>query len=871
MMKQYQLKNKLKVLLVPSHKAPVVAVQMWVKTGSADERKKEEGISHFIEHLVFKGTRKFGVGEIAQRVEGSGGELNAYTTFDQTVFYVTMSRDDLDVGLEVISEMMGHPRFDPVEVDKEREVVIEEIKRSNDNMHRVSSQMLFSTVFKKHPYKYPIIGFDKNIREVSVAKLKRYFEERYATMNMCLVVSGDFEMDEIKQRIETHFGDMSAIKYRKVARPKEPAQKSQRFSYLATPFHEASLNIAFPIPKVNHKDIAGIDLISFILSNGDTSRLVKKLRLEAPLVNAVSVGAFNAIDPGFLAFSVSFQVGNISAIMEIIEREMQNIVSSPIGEIELSRGRLNMEADEIFSLETVDALARKVGWCQTLLGDPGYMEKYLKQLHDQTPEGLLKIARTYIDPTKMTATLMVHEKDKDVLTEKSFHDFMKSLTSKIKEARKVKVKVKSKKVKNPRFHVKLGNSKQSPLVKHRLSSGALLVIKNNPDLPILDIKTGFLGGVRMEQPKISGATQLMSSTWTSGTKSKSEDDIANSIEGIGGSLTAFGGRNTVGLSLETLKAYKKPAIELYSDVLLHPSFPEEPVQREIQIQKHHIKSRADHPSSIAGKLFMEEMFKGHPYSQDMLGDMESLGRITGKTLHGHWSEMVSKENAVFVALGDVNETEMIDLFEDLSARLPHGKKRGEPLPISDLHESKRVFHKLDKEQSHIIVGYRGLTITDRDRYVLDILESILAGQGGRLFLELRDKHSLAYSVSPVQMQGIETGYFGVYIGCSPEKGGTALKKIDEEIQKLLNHAPTESEIERAKRYLIGRNHIDLQKNASQANSILFDEIYGIDSQEAFRFADNIRSIEAKDVFELSRRILRGPTVISAVGPVEPWA
>src|SRR5580698_6990148 len=166
MLTQYQLKNKLKVLLVESHKAPVVAVQMWVKTGSADEKKGEEGISHFIEHLLFKGTRKYGVGEIAKAVEGSGGELNAYTTFDHTVFHVTMSKEDLNVGLECIGEMTGFPAFNPVEINKEREVVIEEIKRSFDNPHNVASRQLFSTLYPKHPYGIPVIGYDKNIKKV---------------------------------------------------------------------------------------------------------------------------------------------------------------------------------------------------------------------------------------------------------------------------------------------------------------------------------------------------------------------------------------------------------------------------------------------------------------------------------------------------------------------------------------------------------------------------------------------------------------------------------------------------------------------------------------------------------------------------------
>ncbi|WP_374031602.1 M16 family metallopeptidase [Bdellovibrio bacteriovorus] len=151
MSKKFQLKNGMKVLLLESHKSPVVSVQMWVKTGSADEKKTEEGISHFIEHLVFKGTRKYKVGEIAATVEGSGGELNAYTSFDQTVFYVTISKQFSDVALDVISEMMGYPTFDPQEIDNEREVVLEEIKRGQDSPGRRASQLLFTNVFQKKP------------------------------------------------------------------------------------------------------------------------------------------------------------------------------------------------------------------------------------------------------------------------------------------------------------------------------------------------------------------------------------------------------------------------------------------------------------------------------------------------------------------------------------------------------------------------------------------------------------------------------------------------------------------------------------------------------------------------------------------------
>lgn len=162
MFKKVQLKNGLTVLFVESKKSPVVSVQMWVKTGSADERRGEEGISHFIEHLLFKGTRRFGVGEIAATVEGSGGELNAYTSFDQTVFYITISKQFTDIALDAILEMMGFPLFDGEEINNEREVVIEEIKRGHDNPHRRASQWLFSTSFKSIPMEFRLLAMRRS-------------------------------------------------------------------------------------------------------------------------------------------------------------------------------------------------------------------------------------------------------------------------------------------------------------------------------------------------------------------------------------------------------------------------------------------------------------------------------------------------------------------------------------------------------------------------------------------------------------------------------------------------------------------------------------------------------------------------------------
>ena len=179
MLSKYQLSNGMNVILAQSKKSPVISAQVWVKNGSADEQKGEEGLSHFIEHLLFKGTEKYKVGEIAKLVEGAGGHLNAYTSFDKTVYYMTLSKEYLSESLDMLSQMIGYPQFDKVEVDNEREVVVEEIKRGMDNPGRIASRAMFETVYKKHPYKKPVIGYERVVRKSSVKKIKSFFEERY--------------------------------------------------------------------------------------------------------------------------------------------------------------------------------------------------------------------------------------------------------------------------------------------------------------------------------------------------------------------------------------------------------------------------------------------------------------------------------------------------------------------------------------------------------------------------------------------------------------------------------------------------------------------------------------------------------------------
>lgn len=862
MSKKFQLKNGMKVLFLESHKSPVVSVQMWVKTGSADEKKNEEGISHFIEHLVFKGTRKYGVGEIASTVEGSGGELNAYTSFDQTVFYVTISKQFSDVALDVISEMMGFPTFDPKEIDNEREVVIEEIKRGQDSPGRRSSQLLFTNVFKKSPYGIPVIGYDKVVRKVSAKKIREFYQSRYVPSNMFLVIAGDFESKEMKKKVEALFGSFAPFKLKKVARAKEPAQKNIRIKVESTKFEQTTGYLTWRIPNVKHKDIAALEVLSAILGQGDSSRLMQSLRIKQPLTNSVGSFSYSMQEDGLFAVSFNLEKENLAKALQALTPEIIRLIQDPPSAAEMQKAITNFASHEIYSLETVDNIARKAGSNEFYYGDHEYYKKYMKQVYALKPEDIQKVAKKYFKPDTFGLSLMTN------MEKKPAEVILKSFAKDLKKALE-KAKVQSQKVKfaAKKFNVAKAEAKGHPETERIvLSSGATLLIREQKETPYVAMKAAFLGGTRVENENQTGLTELYSRNWLSGSKKFTEDEINLKVDEMAAGLGAFGGRNSAGLSMDYLSPFEDRMFEIFSDSLLAPQFPEEILQREKVIIKNQIKARNDNPAQICVLNFMKEIFKGHPYARDLIGSESSIDAISSQDLLAYYRKIAHAKNLTLCVVGDVNKKKWVDLLEGMTKELPRGEKITNSFSVSALNEPKKVFHELKKEQSHIIVGYRGLTLKSEERYTLEIIQSILSGQGGRLFLELRDKNSLAYSVSPMHMEGIECGYFGGYIGCSPEKSEKAIQMLKAEFNKLADNSVGQEELQRAQRYLIGRHDIELQRKSTVCNAILFDDIYGLDFRDSLDVADKYFAVTAEDVRKLAQKIFAQPAVISLVGP-----
>ncbi len=865
---KYKLKNGLTVLLAPTPRAPVVSCQMWVRNGSADEKKGEEGISHFIEHLLFKSTEDFKVGEIANLVESTGGELNAYTSFDQTVFYITLSKQFQKTALHCISQMMGFPQFIQDEVDREREVVVEEIKRGQDQMSRLAGELLFKSSYKSHPYGTPVIGFEKNVRSWSVKKIRSFYESRYVPKNMFLMISGDFEKSEMKSLVQNYFSPMPDFKVRKSSRPKEPVQTKPRTLVQSAPFEQNISYLSWKIPSIKHKDLAALDVFSLLLGQGDSSLLVRKLRLEELLVQSVGASTFAQMDSGLFLVSMSYTLKQFPQALEKLLSCLNHALTMPFSAQQIEKAILNIESEDSFSLETVDGFSRKFGSLEFYFHDLKAQDKYLKEVRALTPEKIQKVALKYLNPKTINFATVFSQQETAPTGQATPKELVQQWIKNFeKQFKKLKIqKVLDRKVRPLKLPKTLPSAQTPKIEKIKISDDIYLWTRKASDTSVFSLRVGALGGSRLESDREKGLFELLNKTWLCGTPNRSESQLSEELESMALGLGPTAGKNSLALGLTALKPFEKKASEIFFDVFLNPDFKTECVEREKQNQIQQIKVQKDQASRVAIDNFLKTLFQSHPYAFSPLGTEASVAGLKRDSLLRIWDQTISQKTIHLTMCGNFEIDFWAAEMKAQFSKLPKFAPKEIYFPKPSLSKSEIIFETSEKEQAHVVYGTFGFTIHDDEKYTLHVLESVLSGMGGRLFMELREKESLAYTVSPLRMEGIDQGYFGAYIGCSPEKVGKSLDLMKKEFEKLVKFSVDQEELGRAKRYLIGRYDIDLQRTASWTNSIFYNVIYGLPADETAHIVEKYQAVTSEKVKALAQKIFSQYFVTSVVGP-----
>ncbi|MBT9560900.1 MAG: insulinase family protein [Myxococcales bacterium] len=836
--------NGITVLVEKNPASRAVALQVGVRVGSADEELSQLGLAHIHEHMLFKGTGRRRVGEIAAEIEAAGGDINAYTSYDATVYHATLSGRFFELGLDVLSDAIQRSAFDEAELGRELEVIVEEIRRSDDTPGRVASKLYFRTAFHVHPYGRPVIGSEASVRSQDRAAILRFFNRWYRPENLIVSAVGDLDEGAATDAILRAFESTSAGGTTRAPRAMEPEWRGLRFARQTSRFTQGLVNIGFPAPALTHPDVPALDVIALVLGQGESSRLYRTLHRDTGLVNGISASAYTPLDPGLFTVSANLPAGDARGAVSEIFAQLARFTETLVDDAELDKARAIFRSQRIYEQESVGGRARRLlTW--PLHGRPPESEdEYLRAALAVTPEGLREVARRWFDPDAFVATALVPEADgaPDGLDEAVFAEAARAVSH------------------HPRPRSAAPAHKDH---EHRdaveildLPGGGRLVVARDSSVPLVSVRALTVAGLGYEAPG-NGATRLLAETLCRGTGTRTGTEIAALMDGMAGVLEAGAGRHSFGLRSVLLAEHLGPGLDLFFDVLTGASLPTSELERERGLQLEAIRSEADRPASYAMRLLMETAYAGHPYGASYLGTAASVAAQAREPLLALRDAILHPSRLVFAVVGDVEPDAIQRRFAD--AMTQHGASPTAPLTPPGAPEPKAASLRRESirgAQAHLAFHYPGLVFGDVDRPALDVLTAVLSGQGGRLFLELRDKLSLAYTVSCSSAEGRDVGWITAYIGTSPEKVDTALAGMRRELGRIAQDVIDDAELDRARRYLIGSWDVGHERRSARASTLAAQIVLNSPFRRLSDYPDAIATVSAADVLRVAQRLLR---------------
>lgn len=832
--RRYVLPNGLILIAQEDHSAAVASVQAWVGTGSIHEGKHlGAGLSHLLEHMLFKGTATRSTNAIAQAVQDEGGYINAYTSFDRTVYWIDVPSPGVHTAIDLLADACMNSTLPADEFVKEQEVIRREFAMVADDPDRVNSQQLFSTAYREHPYRFPVIGYLDVFNGLTREDLVAYYKARYVPNNLVFVVVGDIDTQVVLKQLETFFAPYPRQALPSVYLPAEPAQIGRREVHREFPTELSRVVASWHIPDITHPDVPALDVLSTALGDGRSSRLYRKVREEAQLAHFISAFAYVPAQPGLFGIEATTDPDKREAAEQAALDIIAEISREGLSEPELAKSKRVILSNQLNSLVTMRGQAGDLGSNWLLTGNLDFSRDYLDAIQAVRPEDIARVARTYLRPEfRTTASL-------DPVVDP-------------KEA-----------------SAAVADNKQSgEIQRFELSNGLRLLVREDARLPLVYLDAVFRGGLLAESAANNGLTRLFSRALLKGTTNRTADQLADEIESVGGSIGSEGGNNSFSVSMEVMQPDLDLGLDVLADVLLNATLPESAIEREKVVQVAAIKSEDEHMTSVARNLLRSELFGTHPYALRSAGSAETVATLDRAALEAFRQQYLVARNGVIAVFGNVNAEEVRSRVESLFAALPSGELALTDLPQpGKLTESSVVEKFEDKEQAVLMVGYAGVDLANKDRYALELIDEASSDLGSRFFIRIREELGLAYFVGSSQMVGLAPGLFTFYVGTDPLKVELVREAFADEIAKLAAEGLTQEELTRAKKKLLGKQAIAYQSNASLAYTAALDELYGLGYLHYQDMAARLQAITLEEVREVAQRYFhRQPSVTAVVRP-----
>ncbi len=829
---RFVLDNGMICLVKEDHTAPIVAIQIWVGTGSIHEEEYlGGGLSHVIEHMIFKGTPTRKPGDISKAISDAGGSINAYTSLDRTVFLVDIPDEHWRTGLTVLADAVMHASFPKDELEREKKVILREMAMTRDNPERELTRLMLRTAFRVHPYRFPVIGYKDVFNTITQSDVMAFFRRHYTPDNMIVVIVGDIKLPDVRTALRETFSGFSRRARAPVILPREPRQIAPRFAQKTGPYHVSRLEWAYHTVALTHPDAPGLDILAKIVGNGRSSRLVQNIKEKKKLAQQIDAWSYTPKSQGLFGINATFDQKNEKPLINAIESEIDRWISDPPELKEIEKARRLLITSILSAYQTMHGQADNFAAGEFYAGNPFFSRIMIQRLEAVTPESVVKIARRYCRKENRTLVMLSPESEKEeplgISPENTIQNIQKIV----------------------------------------LPNGIPLLIKENHRLPFVHFCVAFCGGLLFENETHNGITSLMAELMTRGTKKQSSRDIADTVESLGGSLSSFSGHNSFGLRAQCFSQDFKTFFNLIADCLLIPAFSIEEINKQKTVQLATIAKQQELPFFLAMKTIRQMLFPGSPYRFSPEGTKKSVEAISRDVILSYFRKNVVSGNIVISIFGDITPDQVVSLAENKLNRFPAGLRPAFEYEIQKPDLPKVMKSTEPMKQTIVLVGFPGITIKDPRMDALTVMANAMSGLSSDMVIAIRDTRGLVYYAGAFQKPGVEPGSFIIYAGTRKQAVDEVLELIQQDITRVTTQGIREDEFKRAKQKIITRYHQNLQMDGEMAMECALNELYGLGYEYSFSTEERLNALTLSSIREaVSSILVSGKTAISIVLP-----
>ena len=827
------LENGLTVLLKEDRSAPMAALQFWVGAGAIHEGAQlGGGLSHYLEHMIFKGTETRGPGQVSKEIADAGGEINAYTSNDRTVFHATLPAARWLVGLEVLADAVFHPAFPEDEWAREREVILREVDMGEDDPGRVMGRLVWETAFRVHPYRVPVIGWRDILTTMNRDDLVAYHRRHYSPDNMILAVAGDIPVAEMEAAIRDRLEKIPRTPLAPELIPAEPPQLAERTGRKTGPYEVTRLGWVFHATDLADADTPALDVLASATGSGRSSRLVKRLREERQLVLDVETWNYTPKDPGLFGISAECEPDKEAEVIAALREEVARWQTEPFDAAQIERARREVLVGAIQELSAMDGQAGAMASGEFYAGDPRHTEVYLEQVRQVTPEDLARVARKYLRPENGSWAILAPEGEDTGGA--------------------------------PR-----GEAAGLDIRTHTFSNGLRLIVREDPRLPMAYVSAVLGGGLLAETNGQAGISQLAADLLTRGTSRHSAAALAELLEARAISLASFSGRNSYGLSASGLAEDLPLMLETVAECLLDSQFPADELEKQRALQLAAIRRSLELPMTHAQQMVRDAFFPGHPYRFAVPGEPDTVAALTRESVQAHHRKLLGASNLVLAVFGAVRADQVVAQVEKDFAALPAAAVPAWPALPAAPREPVRAEKRLPFKQTVLVRAWPGIAAGDPREDAVSVLMDALSGLSSDLFIEVRDKRGLAYYTGATHFSGPVGGLFMIYAGTTDEGRAEVETQIQAQTERLRTAGLRPEEFARAVEQLLAETARARQNNGGLAQQCALDELLGLGWRHALETAERLQHLAPDAVRAAAESIFAHPgDVLAVVAPDE---